>query len=756
MRQVPKKKGSSPWLIGCIVVAGIAGVLLVLGLGAAYFLLAPASEALPMGRTPVFVNITMPVNGSSLPVGQPASVYVQAVGQEPISKIELVVDGVKLGGGTSTPSGGNKMVGNWSWTPGTEGEHTLVAQAMSEGGRKGTGNPVRVRVVPADQLAQAAGSGEAPGQVTDEMTDSETGEDAVIPPPEGAGESAPPAVPEGPEVVEPGAGEPGSSIFPANLLFWLMHILPLDPPEAPVIMATVEGCETTLLIKDNSTWEAGFFLYRVGPGMLFFERVATLDARTGKGVFSYHDPGLKTGNYLYYLSAFNSKGETPGNIVAANVTSPSCVAAEPEGFSFSKLKITPNTPVDKLYCYVSANGSPWTRVPPGQNNFIFPVGGKYDLAPYMGALPGPEPPETTWTMDIECWGWSGGSLVYLGETHETWDPTASLVWDLIGSWGLFEGLLGGFGSPPISVDTLSPPYNLAYTGDPALCETHAGGFMGVLGCHLQLMARGQMLVWDWDRYYGCDPATEPCDMSLQMADGYVVYRLRKGDVNWVALDHVSYLGQTYYAVPMQKDDIYFVRAYKGATDESADSSHITYPGTAGMVTISPSAVQAVKYVVKNDGTPPYWAVNSAPGAGALDSGYGFICIGDCSLANYRDNWYYGSATFELPPGVDVTHAVLRWNHVGYYTSGAGMADAANSCGVSLASQISGPSLNGGTSLWGLNNWDVTDPVIVAQLSDQTTVKFWFSGPAGRVPGERWDRCQWRIKDLALDLYFYGD
>jgi hypothetical protein len=87
---------------------------------------------------------------------------------------------------------------------------------------------------------------------------------------------------------------------------------PLDTelPAAPTLDGGSNQCDGILVAQDHSTNELGFFLYRLDPGQQAFSRIATLDGKTGKAAFSYHDPGLASGKYLYYLAAFNAQGES--------------------------------------------------------------------------------------------------------------------------------------------------------------------------------------------------------------------------------------------------------------------------------------------------------------------------------------------------------------------------------------------------------------------------------------------------------------
>ena len=182
---------------------------------------------------------------------------------------------------------------------------------------------------------------------------------------------------------------------------------------APGLQGVVKQCDANLLIQDNSEDEKNFFLYRMDPGSAGFSLAAQLDGHPGTGDFTYIDPGLGLGKYIYYISSFDGNSETPSSLLKLEISDGQCAAASPQAFGLQDAVLTTSKNVDRVYCYLSVDQGPWTRIPPGSNNFIYPTAGGFDLGKYLDSLISPPPPEDV-TLELECWGWSGDTLEYLG------------------------------------------------------------------------------------------------------------------------------------------------------------------------------------------------------------------------------------------------------------------------------------------------------------------------------------------------------
>ena len=100
-------------------------------------------------------------------------------------------------------------------------------------------------------------------------------------------------------------------------------------------------------------------------------------------------------------------GALPGNLPTSAGESPLTPGLETAGG-----RIVPGLPMQLLYLYLSVDGGPWNRLPGDPQAFLHPAGdGSFDLSPYLDALAAAGPV----TVHYRAWGWSGGTLTYLGE-----------------------------------------------------------------------------------------------------------------------------------------------------------------------------------------------------------------------------------------------------------------------------------------------------------------------------------------------------
>jgi hypothetical protein len=762
------------WLIGCGGISILGALVVVAGAVVGYFSIPEVSQQMPTGLNPLLVTISQPPNGATLPLDQPASVYVEAFGDQPIQDIQLLADGVPLPAGSSSPAGGQKMIASFSYTPGKPGIHVLVARANTPSGRDGISNALTIKALAQDQipLPLALNGLAAVSVLSDQAEQVPQDEGTPSGPPTGFNEQGGPSNPPPPPPPDPGSQEPpsepaqqpGSNLIPIKYSLWAQNLAKnlfgVDLPAAPKLDGGAKLCEGILVVQDNSTDELGFFLYRLGPGKLAFERVATLDGKSGKSTFSYHDPGLTQGSYSYYLASFNAAGETPGNIITFQITDAKCALPGPETIVFDSLKMKTKTPVDQVYCYVSANGNPWTRIPSGQNSFIQATNGEFDLNPYLGSLPLPKPPQTETIVNIECWGWNGATLTYLGSGKQSWKPEmqfmiASQLFEITGDGGKKIPPPGPYPDPngPYT-DLLAAPYNAYITMDAVNeCPQHAPKG-GEYQCNTWFNMWKWSLVWTYNRYGPCNPGPQVCDKKYQPADGFHIYRIRNGETE---LDILSPQPSKATWLPIfegtEKDE-YFVRAYSNTLGESAESNHIQFPKQIWEATINPTSITTNRFSTQNYGNvAPHWdTVTGGMYPGEMMSGYVFSCLNNCSQGQFGDAWYGGEAVFNLPQNMDIQNAWLNWKTSGYIADGPGKNDVVMACGVKLSTDYDGAWLNN-MSISGIENFDVSKPVVLTQWDGHNSIKFKFWNPSKKAGAIRWDRCLWTIKDLSLTLHY---
>lgn len=86
-------------------------------------------------------------------------------------------------------------------------------------------------------------------------------------------------------------------------------------------------------------------------------------------------------------------------------------------FVFIDGKVVPAQPVDNLYLYISVDGElPFRRIPEDPMTFLMPQVGGFDISAYLDLAALEASPESH-SLDVEAWGWQGGSLIPLGKYH---------------------------------------------------------------------------------------------------------------------------------------------------------------------------------------------------------------------------------------------------------------------------------------------------------------------------------------------------
>jgi LysM repeat protein len=250
--------------------------------------------------------------------------------------------------------------------------------------------------------------------------------------------------------ITPTSPSPASSHLPPvsiidNLFFWLKvetGNTSSQLPYAPTISGDFKGCTPIIRINimeftdpppgpeydhNRPKNEDGFFLYRSRDGGAF-ERIATLPkvvdyVSTQIPVYTneYEDPN-QYGLVTYYLSAFNTAGETPSNPVTLPLDSAGC--KDPSAVQYINqihLKdgdlILPFA-MDAAYLYIQINGSAAERVPGGDRTFLPGSGVKFNLDTYLNSIID-KVPQPDLDISMEVWGWSGGKLVYAGKFTTT-------------------------------------------------------------------------------------------------------------------------------------------------------------------------------------------------------------------------------------------------------------------------------------------------------------------------------------------------
>jgi hypothetical protein len=359
MGKLGKMNGTRSWEMGCGVVGGLAVFVLVVGAVMAAFLIPDANTQMRPSLNPVMVNITLPLDNITQPVNQPVTVYAEAFGDQPITDLELTINGIPFTQKALPFQGGSNIISaSWGWTPIKEDTYILLVRAVFPSGEGGISNAVQVNVVPPEQIEMPilpTPDGLTPiiipdlDQLSAMMTEVQNGTPAAPPTgfdPQGNPINPPsPADDPNPEPPPEPEQQPGDNVISVETALWLQNIfekvIDIAKPAAPKLDGGANQCDTVLVVTDDTANEAGFFLYRLDPGQPAFSRVATLDGKVGKAVFSYHDPGLASGKYMYYISSFNAGGESASNIISITIDAPGCAAANKPTFEALNIPIPP-------------------------------------------------------------------------------------------------------------------------------------------------------------------------------------------------------------------------------------------------------------------------------------------------------------------------------------------------------------------------------------------------------------------------------
>jgi hypothetical protein len=722
------------------LVLGCLGGLLLLGVLAAVTVvllvnrIPEVSQQLPPDATPLLVNLTAPLDGSKLLLDTPAAVYAEAVGDRPVTAFELWVDGI-LVQVRSIPSGAGQTLfsASWAWTPTETGEHVLFARATDADGKVANSNVVRVQV-PAREAYPLSVSEPGPGEDEGSPPPPAPLPDPGVLPPEMQPEPGepPPSAPPAPGwsgSIQPAPGSP-----PDKMRFWWASQAggASAQPQPPEIGIGVDGCDVWLYITDRATEEEGFFIYRLDPGSGAFKRIATLDRYDGSGPFAYVDQGLY-GKFAYYVASFNTASESPSQVTQlVEVNASQCVLLENSGLQLVGGKITTPDPVDKLYCYMSFDRGPWTRVPPGANTFIYPTGGEFDVSEYINLLTTP-PPQTDVSLALECWGWRGDSLIELGRIEQTIGPSQFNSPVVIGGANFSLAghmaiqVLGGSGSVPSAY--IAPPLGLRVTTDAGVCEQLSqdlGKTLAMLLCQGAIDAGDMILAWQWSPTSGCWPGGT-CKYDVEDIDGYRIYVHTLGQqptlVRSVTNPQQKVVGIPPQPTTMLAPPCFTVRAFKGYL-ESEDSNCVQPIATQAKVTLD-GQDDIWEASFSKDGGPhfSYWGEKVFGGRKSVRAGF----YHDDSDSKCRAMFYRGVIHFDLAAVKGpVTGATLSAEFAGRTCrgkDGCSLAQTVN-CGTFLmadGADFAGPGvpLTAGV--------DVTAPVRAAQARGDTVVGFCLRG-----------------------------
>jgi len=150
-------------------------------------------------------------------------------------------------------------------------------------------------------------------------------------------------------------------------------------------------------------------------------------------------------------------------------------------------KFTPTVPVDKSYCYTSTGNGAWDKMPKKAFEFFLTPENVFEQA--FEALPQQET-----VIQMQCWGWLGGVLKYLGQGETGVDATKPPSQVVVSGEGFqFVGIPvipaasdDAHGGPILVVP---PPYALREPTDAAECASHGHPWIAPFICDTLMQAQ---------------------------------------------------------------------------------------------------------------------------------------------------------------------------------------------------------------------------------------------------------------------------
>lgn len=324
-------------------------------------------------------------------------------------------------------------------------------------------------------------------------------------------------------------------------------------------------------------------------------------------------------------------------------------------------------PADQTYCYESNGNGEWDKMPKDAFTFFEGVDGLYtQLLPVAGQH----------DLQVQCWGWLGGALKYLGEGKTSFDA-AHMPEQLVISGAGFQFV----GKPSIPVapqetvggaaPNFPPPYAAREPSNASDCTAHSHPLLAEFICKTLLDAKVKqytLVEWEW-KAPTCWPGY--CSNVVQAVDGYRIYELNPISKESKIIRQIDNASQkiTAIALPWGTSVCYSVSAFTNSPP--LESGSATYcpgnPPEAQKATFKPVnwVTTGGEWMDSGDcsdygGGDNYLVENKNSGFGnngeVLVGSY-IVDDGDC----FRQGDYAGGVRFAptLPPGGVVKKAVLR-------------------------------------------------------------------------------------------------
>jgi hypothetical protein len=356
---------------------------------------------------------------------------------------------------------------------------------------------------------------------------------------------------------------------------------------------------------------------------------------------------------------------------------------------------------------------------------------------------------------MECWGWSGNTLTYLGYLKQTIDKgpvkLIGIDFDLIGKLGIYGPLTFPFTTNP----HIAPPDSVRFFRDFNDCISHIPSGVHPDACNY--VKEGYLiLTWEWTPY-GFPPRL---NYNVKDIRGFRVYKTTlSGESKWVydtnddhewkiAIINPTGGGPTY--TPQ-----YFVHATTKGIDESDDSNRVSETSPKNTVTLHPrlwdGGIVSTEYegfFCELDGGPAHYFEIPNP-TRFLEVGYDYRHSEDDFCDRWDDKLMDGHVVFDLTQiKGQVTSAILRWENAEGMCSHGGCTLVSKGCWIPLVDQNAAIIANYPLG----NEYDVT-----------TQVRAWVQGlpnkgfallSGDRVMGHyKGEACVKRFENFTLEVTY---
>ena len=397
------------WALGSLLLAAI-----ILGAWFIFFKFPDSDNLFPLNQESLTINLVSPEDQSSFPADAAIPIQVSATSADPISRVELWVNGKLALEADPAGSSGQHILHHFHWTPLEAGSARVLVRGITAEGQTATSNPIEIQInEPAGAwlVPSADGASEVSEVILPSLTD-------------------PTLISSLPAPVSIPAQDLSPALIQKNdFSLWIGRQFSFNPtlPQAPGLDYYDQDCQPVLIIEDLSHNELGFFLYKSSPSGSAFQRAAVLKNSGDGGQISYLEPDPIPGT-IYYASAFNAAGESPSAPIMIASQDPTCapaaaLPAEDEEIS-GDLEL-----LDLAYFYYAFDGGGYLRYPADSQGFLTPSEYPTSLRRMVEGLASTSSVIVR-RADLVVWGWSGGALVNLGSYQLEIDHTRLEVCNL--------------------------------------------------------------------------------------------------------------------------------------------------------------------------------------------------------------------------------------------------------------------------------------------------------------------------------------